>query len=317
MGAKVSLLKVLGTLDDCLSDSALIDRAPTDVVHNLRAGILRQGLAVLTFSAMETFIRERTGEVLRSFTNTSLTFADLSDELQSASTLGALEGVRFRLKLQAQQDKVAWLVGALAPIANAMMDITNLSDHSFGYASSNLVVDDVSKILKAFGVESPWIQMTGLTSRLGVSLLDCKSEFEAIMRRRHSSAHSIAGSIPHSDLQGSLRSVLAICITFDVLLSGARALINDGRSPGASGRPKLTSSGLNFIFVESRQNGREFVVRKEQLPPPAARLYRSTLRVFSDETVALEFGEQYANRHHGNMVVLGVAATPVNWITWA
>ena len=58
------MLATLAVLTDCLNDAALIDIAPTAVAHNARARMLRQGLAVLVFSTVETFIRERTGEVL-------------------------------------------------------------------------------------------------------------------------------------------------------------------------------------------------------------------------------------------------------------
>ena len=239
MSAKDSLLATLGVLQDCLSDQSLVDKAPTDIAHNLRASMLRQGLAVLTFSTVESFIRERTGEILQTFSN-KLNFSDLSTALQKASTLGALEGVRFRLRLQPARDKIAWLVAALAPIAKATQDVTKLSDHSFGHAASNLDEDDVRDILKAFGVDAPWVQMTSLAKRLGVAILDCESEFEAIKNRRHASAHALTAQVLHSDLANSVRSALAICLAFDLLLSCARGLFNLKLGPGQDGRAQMS-----------------------------------------------------------------------------
>ena len=116
MSARESLLSTLAVLKDCLNDAALlVDMAPHNVAHNARARMLRQGLAVLVFSTVETFVRERTSEVLRSFTNPSLAFADLSPALQKATTLGALEGVRFRLKFQPPSQKILWLVANYYP----------------------------------------------------------------------------------------------------------------------------------------------------------------------------------------------------------
>ena len=316
MSAKDSLLATLAALKDCLNDQAVIDKAPIDVAHNLRASMLRQGLAVLTFSTVETFIRERTGEILKTLTNKRLTFSDLSPTLQKATTLGALEGVRFRLKFQPQQDKINWLMTALAPISSATTNIRYLSEHSFGYAASNLDETDIRDILKAFGIDMPWIQMTQLTSRLGMALLDCESEFQALKKRRHSSAHALTANVLHADLFNSVRSALAICLAFDLLLSYARGLLNLRLGPGQGGRAAMLHTAIQLIFVESRPGTTSFRVRKEQLPPPAPVLHRPIIRTFSDEEPALIYGAKYALKRRCHMVLLDVTSTPINWKTW-
>ena len=316
MAAKDSLLETLCTLRDCLGDPALVDRAPADVFHNLRAAMLRQGLAVLTFSAVESFIRERTGEVLQTFDNARVTFSDLSSALQKAVTLGALEGVRFRLKLQPQQDKINWLVASLTPIARATTDVSQLSEHSFAHASSNLDEDAVKDILRAFGIEDPWQQITQLTSRLGVALLDSKSEFAAIKERRHASAHSRATQVPHADLLASAKASLAICIAFDLLLSHSRGLHNLGQWPGVAGRSPLAAASIALVFVAPRAGTRSFVLRREQLPPPAPVLARPTVRVFSDESAAISYGTTYAQARRSQLVIVDQTSTPSDWTTW-
>lgn len=316
MSARDSLLATLAVLNDCLNDGALIDRAPTDVAHNARARMLRQGLAVLVFSTLETFIRERTGEVLRSLNNPLLAFTDLSPALQKATTLGALEGIRFRLKLQPQGGKIAWLVGNLAPIANAMTNVQGLSDHSFGYSMSNIGEDDVRDILKAFGVEAPWNQITSLSGRLGIALLDAESEFEVVKSRRHSSAHALTGQVLYLDLQNSVRSSVAICLAFDLLLSHSGGLLNAKTGPGYGGRPHLKHNDVEIVFVASRSGPVDFVVRKEQQPPPAPIVRRATIKSFPREIDAIAYGEQYAGRRRRQLIVLDAAGIPMRWTTW-
>lgn len=316
MSARDSLLATLAVLKDCLNSDALIDKAPTDFAHNARARILRQGLAVLVFSTVETFIRERAGEILRSFNNPSLVFADLHPALQKASTIGALEGVRFRLKLQPTVGKISWLTSNLAPIANAMVNARGLSDFSFGYAASNIEENDVKEVLKSFGVEAPWTQMTRLSARLGVALLDAESEFDSIKRRRHSSAHALTGQVLYTDLQNSVRSSLSICLAFDLLLSHAGGLLNKKVCPGHGGRPPLEHDDIEIVFVEPRSGGVGFVVRREQLPPPAPQLKRTTVRYFSIESDAIAYGEQYAGHRNRQLVVLDTSGIPVKWTTW-
>jgi hypothetical protein len=278
--------------------------------------MLRQGLAVLVYSTLETFVRERTAEVLRSFTNKSLTFADLSPALQKASTLDALEGVRFRLKLQPAADKITWLVANLAPIASATKSVHKLSDHSFGYSASNLDEDDVRDILKAFGVHAPWLQMTSLSSRFGMAILNMEAEFEAIKKRRHSAAHALTAHVLYADLLNSVRSSLAICLAFDLLLSHARGLVNLRASPGQGGRPLVAHGNIKLVFVAPRPGTTTFGVRKEQRPPPSPPVRRSTVRVFASELAAANYGERYATRRESQMVVLDATSTPIRWVTW-
>lgn len=306
----------MAVLRDCLNDAALIDNAPTDVAHNARARMLRQGLAVLVFSTVETFIRERTGEVLQSFTNPALSFTDLSSALQQATTLGALEGVRFRLKLQPAASKVQWLVTNLAPISGATMNVGALSNYSFGYAGSNIDEKNVTEILKSFGVDTPWNQITALTTRFGVAILDARAEFEAIKERRHSSAHALTGQVTYVDLQNSVRSSLAICLAFDLLLSHSGRLLNSKAGPGHAGRPALKQSDIGIVFVASRIGGRDFVVRREQLPPPAPPMARATVKKFATEANAVSYGRQYAASRQRQLIILDTTATPAKWITW-
>lgn len=309
-------MATLAVLKDCLNDAALIDNAPTDAAHNARAQMLRQGLAVLVFSTIETFVKERTGEVLKSFTNTSLVFADLPPALQNAVTQGALEGVRFRLKLQPPSTKVAWLVANLAPISGAMANVRGLSDHSFGYSTSNISEDDVKVILKAFGVDTPWVQITSLTSRFGIAVLDAEAEFASIKMRRHSAAHALTGQVPYADLQNSVRSSLAICLAFDLLLSHSGQLLNLKAAPGHNGRPNLIHSNVSITFVAPSGGATEFAVRREQLPPPAPVVHRPTVRLFPTENQAVAYGQQYTQSRRNQLVVLDAAGIPTRWLTW-
>lgn len=316
MSARDALWATLKILKDCLNDPALVDKAPTDVIHNKRAAMLRQGVAVLTFSAVETFIRERTGEVLGQLTNTKLKFSDLSPSLQKATTLGAIEGLRFRLKFSRPVDKISWMVTNLAPVASAMQDVHQLSTYSFGHAASNLVEDDVQEILKAFGVDAPWQQMTHVTARVGLALLSCESEFQAIKNRRHASAHALTSQVLHSDLLNSLQSSLAICLTFDLLLSHCLGMHNLRKVPGVAGEAKVEHSHLKLVFIQPSLSNAKFRLRKEQLPSPHPVLRRPTLRLFQSEGEAFTYGATYIAKRRSQLVVMDNAFTPIRWTCW-
>lgn len=316
MSAKASLLSSLRVLKDCLGDQALVDRAPTEVAHNLRAAMLRQGLAVLTFSTLESFVRDRAGEILRSFNPAVVSFSSLSPALQKATTVEALEGLRFRLRLQQPADKISWLLANIKSVAHADTDIGNLSPLAFGQNNSNLVQADIANILSAFGVGTPWDQMTGLAARVGLSLPSCVVEFEAIRKRRHAAAHALSTSVLHADLLSSIRAAMAICLTFDLLLSHCKSLHNVGIVPGTGGVPLVSHAQVGLVFVGRHPSKPGYVVQNGQPPPPASPLSRPTIRVLPDEAGAVAHARTYAQPRKRQSVVLDQTSSPKDWYLW-
>lgn len=312
MDARTALLETLLTLEDCLRTPALVDGALHDVSHNLRAAMLRQGQAVLVFSAMESFIRNRTAEVLQSFDSTALTFLDLSESLQKAVTVGAIDGISARLKAQDKALQVGWLMNEVGAVASAATSLSTFSRYSFGHAKSNISEDDVSNILSAFGVSSGWRSIGGLASRAGSTLLDAREEFIAIKKRRHSSAHVVTGAVPHADLEQSLSSVRVICLAFDILISRALSLANNRKFPGVGSNEKLTGDMISLVFTEPR--GAKFAVVKEVRPPPYPAVPRPTLRITADDDSAKIYALSYATPRRLSLVVKGASGRPENWV---
>jgi hypothetical protein len=313
MGVKESLLQTLQVLEDCLSDPALIDQAPHEIAHNARAGMLRQGLAVLVFSAIETFIRERTGEVFGTFNPNVVNFIDLPDSLQKAATSGALEGVRFRMKFEHPVNRASWVAGSVVPISTAINDASMISKLSFGYASSNLTESDVLEIMKAFGIEKPWDQISAISRRAGVAILNAESEFIAIKERRHSSAHVLASNVPYSNLLGSVRSARVICLSFDMLISRSRSILNSGQKVGKNG-VAVTQGDVSLVFVAPKTNTSHQVL-KEQLPPPAPQLHRRTIRVLPTLQMAIDHATRHGAARQVSVVVHDGTGTPSDWVS--
>ena len=307
------MLDTLSALADCLESPVLIDLAPSEVSHNRRAAMLRQGQAVLLFSAMETFLRDRTAEVLQSFDAAVVSFSGLSEKLQTAVTLGAMHGLQNRVKAQDKQLQSSWLMTEAAAIASASTSLSTLSRYSFAHDRSNIAEDDVSNILSAFGVDKPWESITAVTGRSGASLPDAKAEFIAIKKRRHSSAHVVTGAVPHADLEQSLLAVRSICAAFDLLISKARILANRGNFPGVGGNSKLIGATLSLVFVQPRSG--KFIVVREQQAPPQPPLRRTTVRVLDDLAAAQRFGRTYASKSGSFLLLRDASGIPRDWET--
>ncbi|WP_221434467.1 hypothetical protein [Xanthomonas arboricola] len=261
---------------------------------------------------MESFIRNRTAEVLQSFDGGIVTFLDLSESLQKAVTIGAIDGISARLKAQDKALQVTWLMNEVGVVASAATSLSTFSRYSFGHAKSNISEDDVANILGAFGVSSCWKNIGDLASRSGSSLPDAKEEFIAIKKRRHSSAHVVSGAVPHADLKQSLVSVRVICLAFDLLISKSLRLANSSAFPGVGAHPKLTHNGVELIFTEPR--AAKFAVVRETRPPPSPPVLRPTLRLTADSASAEVYASSYAASRGVSLVIKDASGRPENWI---
>src|SRR5471030_2456021 len=71
----------------------------SNAYHDLCAKFFRSSLAVTVFSTLETFIKERTAEVLASIDHQKINFAWLPEGVQRAATFGAIKALNFRLQM--------------------------------------------------------------------------------------------------------------------------------------------------------------------------------------------------------------------------
>lgn len=311
--ARTDLLSRLTSLRYGLTEPVLVDGVPSDQRKNSVAAMYRNGLAVLAFAIMEAYIKDRTAEVLNSFEN-SVNFGDLSDKLQIATTLGALQAVLFRYKNVEKVDQVAWTLLQLPSITNAATNITTLSPLSFGNSKSNVSVDDISEILCAFGIEGGWGAISAIAKRVGIGgVADYCQSFKSLAKRRHSAAHDITANIPLSELTNSVTEIIGICCAFDLLLSHATSLHNIHRIPSkANGLVKHGDIHIRFISAHPTlaNTFREQVEAKGGVLAPRTVKNHSTL--VAAETTALN---KCRSQQH-QLVFLDARSLPERWITW-
>lgn len=303
----------IATLRDCLNDPAVADGPPSDIQKNAIASMLRNGLAVLAFAIVEDFIRDRTAEVLRGFSSTTVNFDDLSDELQNAVTISALGGILFRAKYQDKENKIPWVLGQIPPIANAATNITNLSQYSFGQSTSNIGDDEPAKILSAFGIAGGWTSIGATAKRIGLGgALDYAQAFKDLAKRRHSAAHNIAAKIPLNDLLNSLKTILGISCSFDLLLSKALAMHNSGIIPDKKKSPVSEKNlVLKFVSPHPSQIGKF----REQIETSNGATLRTT-KIFASLAEARTDVGARAIAKGAYIVFQASNGVPESWETW-
>lgn len=311
--ARSELLDRLAVFKDSLTESAIADGTPADTKKNDVARMLRSGLAVLAFAITEAFIRDRTGEALRSFSNVDLKFNDLSEKLQQAVTISAMQGVLFRSKYQEKINQISWILGELPLIANAASNISHLSPYAFGQASSNLSEEDLTNILAAFGVGGGWAAISEVAKRIGLGgVLDYAQTFKELARRRHVAAHDVSVKIPLNDLNESVNIILGICCSFDLLLSHALAKHNIKQIPNKkNGLIKQTDLKLRFISPHPTDSGK-FRERVEK--SNGAGLH--TIKIHSSRSVASKVTLPKARGLQEHVIFLGGNGFPEQWETW-
>lgn len=200
----------------------------TNLDQDLCAKLFRSSLAVAVFSTLETFIKERTNEVLASIDHQKINFSSLPDGIQKAATFGAIKALNFRLQMMEKSQKQNFAIQEAAQIASAASTSYKLSGLSFGHDKSNLSHEDIENILSSFQVDSAWGKIKIIAARVGFGGAGSYDEiFKNIAFRRHLSAHTTTAKVSQSDIVDSLPAIYAIAISFDLILSKCLQLIKD------------------------------------------------------------------------------------------
>lgn len=219
--AKSQFLERVQSLRQSLEIEAVTNKSLSEALHNRVAKMLRNGLAVVGFAALEDFIKSRTSEVLDSVGLTGVPFNQLPEKLREAATYGAVTALSYQLNLRAKTDRTAYIQEHAQKIASTANAAYELTPHAFGYGQANLQDQTVKETLKSFSISDPWGQMTALGSRLGLVALPLEETFKNAAIRRHKAAHVANSDIPQSDLRQYVKESLAIAIGFDWLISNA------------------------------------------------------------------------------------------------
>lgn len=316
--ARQDFLVRLDTLNACLNEANLTEANPTEYLKNQVAGMMRQGLAVLAFSAFESFIRERTAECLKSFNPDIVSFWDLSESLQQAATIGATRGLLYRLKFEDPTKHNTWALSKLKVIASSDTSLATMSELAFANDKANIDEEEIAKILKAFGIDSPWPCITEVAKSAGMGgLLNAKDQFTTIRRMRHASAHDVTTGVPQGDLKNSLQAIRAIAIGFDVLLSHAVSIHNVGRIPGKAPHPKIKASDIKFLFIcELPQPSENFEIYRIISSNKSSPTNKLTAGVFPTKLDAQVSAIEEARIKQEQIIDVGTGGLILDWHTW-
>jgi hypothetical protein len=218
--------------------------------HNDIARMLRNGLTVVGFVALEDFIKKRSSEVVIQVGLANVPFSGLPEKLQDAATHEVVSALTFQIKLMNKADKIAYIQNHASKIASTANQSYELSEHIFGYNQSNISPDSIPKTLRSFNVDKPWKNMQKLASRLNLIGLPLEETFKSAAKRRHKAAHEASSDIPESDLIQFIKEAYAICISFDLLITMALKQIQTANIEYLEGRYSVTEDDIKFRTIK-------------------------------------------------------------------
>src|SRR5690606_26469715 len=155
MSAKIELLKRLKYINEASSLSSLVDNSLTTTTeHNEVANLLRKGLSIVAFNILEDYIKKRTLEALNEIASSGITFSNLPDALQEASISQALSSLQFQSMLHKKEglDYKILIQNETKKISSTLTTPYELSNYSFVSSNSNITSNEITDLLKAFGI---------------------------------------------------------------------------------------------------------------------------------------------------------------------
>lgn len=250
MSAKSELFDRLQYLGSAIDLPILIDVGIVPSEHNGVANLLRKGLGIVAFNMLEDYIKNKTAESLNLISCSRIPFDKLTDNLQEASITGALSALVFRSKLE-KKDGGDWkllIQDETLKIHSTKNATYELSKFSFVSANPNISANEVTDVLKAFGISGGWNTLKFVSERVGGGLPDLGQTYKNIAERRHFSAHTASFQYNYQWLSDIRNEILAISCSLDILLSARCRQVAANLSKNIGDHD--INHALNFRFLE-------------------------------------------------------------------
>ena len=194
------------------------------------ASVLRRGATITGLVMLETFLRNRTEEVLIDLQNWPARYSDFPDRFRDRATIEALPHiVKYARMLKRQrfdyETEILTQVGNMASTAPPGFRFTK---YIAGDYTGNLSEERTKELLKVFQIKNCWESMQSLGSDIGLGVPSLKEILNVIVRNRHQSAHSASYHPPAGDVSDLPSNLTLIGICLDTALSvSVRVAVNN------------------------------------------------------------------------------------------
>jgi len=258
MVAKQELVDRIEYLSLTIKQPFLVDNGVGVNEHNGIANLLRKGLGIVAFNILEDYIKKRTSEALVSLSNSQIQFRNLPDSLQTASIKGALNSLSYKAQILNKNngDWKTLIQDETLKIHSTKNPTFELSEFSLVSSGSNISENEVSEVIKAFGIIGGWRKLGEVSNRMGSGIPDLNQVYKNATSRRHSAAHDATFQYNYAWLEQIENDIISIASVFDILLTARIRQINTNY--GIRVDAHVIDNALNFRFLEAVPNSSQY-----------------------------------------------------------
>lgn len=248
---------------DTINDINLNSKSLTEVLHNDKVRMLRNGMAIIGFTILEDFIKRRTGEILKGIGSpTSLcNFVNLPEKLKEAITFSALKGITARADMlrRNSEDHIQFVQEETTFISSTRNSSFELSSYSIGWEKSNIADSDIKDILSIFNIDGGWNSIQFLSTIYSTSIIQPSMLFENFASNRHRAAHNTTTDSSMTELINFENQSKIIALCFDSLVSKSLSYIIANNTDFLNGTIKTRPNDIKYRTIKNISgNWKEF-----------------------------------------------------------
>lgn len=240
---------------DTTIDVNLNSKALTEILHNDKVRMLRNGMSIIGFTILEDFIKRRTGEILKDIGSPSslCSFNNLPDKLKEAVTFSALKSITARADMlrRNSEDHIQFVQDETTFISSTKNSSFELSSYSIGWEKSNITDNDIKDILTIFNIEGGWNAINNLSIIFNSSVIQPNLQFKNFATNRHKAAHNTTTDSAMTDLINFENQSKIIALCFDSLMSKSLAYIKTNNSDFLNGIKKTNSNDIRYRIIKN------------------------------------------------------------------
>ncbi|WP_156648436.1 hypothetical protein [Methylobacterium sp. Leaf108] len=213
--------------------------------------VLRRGILISSLIALETFVRDRTVEALRTLERWPLSYEDLPEKLRIAARLNALSNLQQFAKMlkRQEEDFELELRTEISKMASGHGTVQQFSKFVAGDYTGNISDLGLKDLLSSLQVADCWNTFRTFVSDAGIGVPSVQELVKGIVRKRHRSAHSASYSPNAGDIVNLSTDLLCVGLCFDASVSSSMEQSLFAADQWSDGKCKWRD-GVNLYFAE-------------------------------------------------------------------
>ncbi|WP_156647870.1 hypothetical protein [Methylobacterium sp. Leaf87] len=253
--ARVEFLRSLEGINEAISLEYLAQGA-TQATITPGVFVLRRGILISSLIALETFVRDRTVEALRTLERWPLSYEDLPEKLRIAARLNALSNLQQFAKMlkRQEEDFELELRTEIAKMASGHGTVQQFSKFVAGDYTGNISDLGLKDLLSSLQVVDYWNTFRTFISDAGIGVPSVQELVKGIVRKRHRSAHSASYSPNAGDIVNLRTDLLCVGLCFDAAVSSSMEQSLFAADEWSGGKCKWRD-GVNMYFAEPHDRG--------------------------------------------------------------